>query len=353
MLGQQIKYYRQQKGVKQDELADYLGVSFQAVSKWETGASDPDLSLLPKIAVYFGISIDDLFEMPYEEQMERIENLLCRRDRISPDTFQRTFAFLENTLKSKPTDIRALAYIACLYNYRAEIDHKSASYYAEKGLELDCENHDCWSAYLEANRGVCGDEWYDNHYEVIRFCKEQLVKHPDSFLMLYALAENMLADHLYDEAIPYIEKFKQVKENRRFMYHLYMGDVYFGRGELEKAKTTWEEMVQKYPDIWQAHNCLGEGYQKLGLWEEALREYEISYTMQESPRISDGLYAMSQIYESQRAYDKAIEVNQRILDCLKTDFDTTEGEHVDYILDEIKRLKKMLKTASEQPAASH
>ena len=47
MLGNQIKYFRQQKQVKQDELAEYLGVSYQAVSKWETGASDPDISLLP------------------------------------------------------------------------------------------------------------------------------------------------------------------------------------------------------------------------------------------------------------------------------------------------------------------
>ena len=39
MLGNQIKYFRQQKQVKQDELAEYLGVSYQAVSKWETGVS--------------------------------------------------------------------------------------------------------------------------------------------------------------------------------------------------------------------------------------------------------------------------------------------------------------------------
>ena len=39
MLGNQIKYFRQQKQIKQDQLAEYLGVSYQAVSKWETGVS--------------------------------------------------------------------------------------------------------------------------------------------------------------------------------------------------------------------------------------------------------------------------------------------------------------------------
>lgn len=38
-IGKQIKFYRQEKQVKQEELAEYLGVSYQAVSKWETGVS--------------------------------------------------------------------------------------------------------------------------------------------------------------------------------------------------------------------------------------------------------------------------------------------------------------------------
>ena len=68
-IGKQIKFYRQEKQVKQEELAEYLGVSYQAVSKWETGASVPDIALLPKLAVYFGVSIDELFQIPYEEEM--------------------------------------------------------------------------------------------------------------------------------------------------------------------------------------------------------------------------------------------------------------------------------------------
>ena len=43
MIGMNIKLFRQQKHVKQETLADYLGVSSQAVSKWETGTSDPDV----------------------------------------------------------------------------------------------------------------------------------------------------------------------------------------------------------------------------------------------------------------------------------------------------------------------
>lgn len=51
---------RREKGVTQDELAEYIGVSKASVSKWETGQSYPDITFLPQLAAYFNISIDEL-----------------------------------------------------------------------------------------------------------------------------------------------------------------------------------------------------------------------------------------------------------------------------------------------------
>lgn len=56
----QLQKLRKAKGVKQEQLAEYLGVSIQAVSKWENG-SYPDGDLLPRIAKYFEVSIDYLY----------------------------------------------------------------------------------------------------------------------------------------------------------------------------------------------------------------------------------------------------------------------------------------------------
>lgn len=55
-----FKSLRKQCGFTQEQLADSFGVTTQAVSKWETGASYPDIELLPKIAAFFGITLDDL-----------------------------------------------------------------------------------------------------------------------------------------------------------------------------------------------------------------------------------------------------------------------------------------------------
>ena len=60
-IGNNIKQLRQQKNLTQDQVAEKLGVSYQAVSKWENNANTPDIALLPAIAELFGVSIDALF----------------------------------------------------------------------------------------------------------------------------------------------------------------------------------------------------------------------------------------------------------------------------------------------------
>ena len=59
-LGKRIGMLRRQKGLKQDELADKLGVSPQAVSKWENDQTCPDISLLPELAKILELSVDEL-----------------------------------------------------------------------------------------------------------------------------------------------------------------------------------------------------------------------------------------------------------------------------------------------------
>ena len=59
-LGSRITKYRKEKGLTQEMLAEQLGVSPQAVSKWENDISCPDISLLPKLSEILGISVDEL-----------------------------------------------------------------------------------------------------------------------------------------------------------------------------------------------------------------------------------------------------------------------------------------------------
>lgn len=60
MISNQIKYFRQQKGLTQKELANHLHVTAQAVSRWELGTVEPSLDTINEMAKFFGISVDEL-----------------------------------------------------------------------------------------------------------------------------------------------------------------------------------------------------------------------------------------------------------------------------------------------------
>lgn len=64
-----IAYYRKRSGLTQKKLAELIGVSSQAVSKWEQKISCPDIMLLPRLAEVFGISIDELFGKKAEKEI--------------------------------------------------------------------------------------------------------------------------------------------------------------------------------------------------------------------------------------------------------------------------------------------
>ncbi len=60
-VGQQIARFRKEKGMTQEVLATAIGVSSQAISKWENNTNLPDILLLPVLADVFGVRVDDLF----------------------------------------------------------------------------------------------------------------------------------------------------------------------------------------------------------------------------------------------------------------------------------------------------
>ena len=91
-VGRTIQCLRKAKGVTQEKMAQQIGVTFQAISKWENGYTLPDIMLLPVIAEYFGVKIDDLFRYKRNMQTGRerligfmLKNGIFRVDAQVPD----------------------------------------------------------------------------------------------------------------------------------------------------------------------------------------------------------------------------------------------------------------------------
>lgn len=92
---------RTQKGITQNELASYLGVSNKTISKWETGTSIPDTFYLPLLAKYYGITVDEILKghYNYNSENQRIDSIpICLA--ISTSLLQIVFHFLTVILSS-------------------------------------------------------------------------------------------------------------------------------------------------------------------------------------------------------------------------------------------------------------
>ena len=93
-IGKRIALLRKEKGLTQEELATHMGVSPQAVSKWENDQTCPDISALPKLARLLGVTVDELLEGRTETTAVRVLPPEQRRDikdmmlRITVDSAQ-------------------------------------------------------------------------------------------------------------------------------------------------------------------------------------------------------------------------------------------------------------------------
>ena len=79
-LSENLKDLRYKKGNTQEDLAAYLDISFQAISKWERNETYPDITLLPKIAAYYNVNIDDLLGVGKIREAEKFTEYYDKSD---------------------------------------------------------------------------------------------------------------------------------------------------------------------------------------------------------------------------------------------------------------------------------
>lgn len=74
-IGGKIRSLRRQRDLTQEEMAAHLGISFQAISKWERGDGYPDITMLPILANYFSVSIDELMGLSESAKLQKLQEL--------------------------------------------------------------------------------------------------------------------------------------------------------------------------------------------------------------------------------------------------------------------------------------
>ena len=121
-IGNRIKELRKQRGITQEQLADRIGVSFQAVSKWENNISLPDITLVPSLASYFGVSMDELFDYNLEEIKKEALAIERKSVKYREENQEEGQKILAEGLKKFPNNDILLCNLLYLINYQEEPD---------------------------------------------------------------------------------------------------------------------------------------------------------------------------------------------------------------------------------------
>ena len=105
-MGQIIRRLRRERGFTQEELAEHIGVTFQAVSKWENDTGMPDISQIVPLASVFEVSTDVLFGLAVttedEEAWEFVENAEKLKEYRNLDSYLAAYDTLIEGLKKYP-----------------------------------------------------------------------------------------------------------------------------------------------------------------------------------------------------------------------------------------------------------
>lgn len=339
-IGNQIKSLRQKRGVTQDALAQHLGVTPQAVSKWERGVATPDISLIPDISAYFGVTIDELFAISDETRMERIQNMLWDLRFIPQSEVDSSRTFLLNKAKREPGNGKPHALLAQLENYIAN-GHKSlAAEYAKEALQRDHTLKMAHSELVSALDGDCGDWCAGNHYALIEYYKEFVTQHPEYRPGYQWLLEQLLDDNRLDEAECYCQQLERLDHSFRSLY--YRGMLSLKRGDTNTAVEFFDKMEASFPDDWLMYLSLGDSMVHLGNYAQAKVYYRKYNDYQTAPRYTDALTSIAQLCEIEGDYLGAISAIEEEIAVLASDWDTTEGETVDRLRRKIERLVKKI-----------
>ena len=135
-ISRNLRKLRKERGMTQDELAKKLGISYQSVSKWEQGKSNPDLAMLPQIAVLFDVTIDEIYGMEEIKKQNCIDELNKRiKENYQDHRVYNNIPFIQEALNEYPDSYDLMFELGRSY-FLAHVDEEETIGYLGEASEL-------------------------------------------------------------------------------------------------------------------------------------------------------------------------------------------------------------------------
>ena len=336
-MGKEIRRLRNDRGITQEALAAALNVTAQTVSKWECGNSIPDVQLLPEIAVFFGVSIDQLFAMSPEQQMERIENRIYDRG-LFPEAEQRQLeqqlrAFAENPAHQGQAELL----LTKLYNNQAEQYRLLAVEHGKIAVEKTGGDRDALSELGNAWGSYIPDWNIRNHHALIAWLGDYCRRNPENRAAQMWLLDNLIDDRRLDEAREWLEKFSVLDHSFRTpMYRFLIAQAAGEQAEAEKQLQALEAMGESE---WCCASTLGDIYTQRQEYDRAIDWYRKGQELQPAPKFTDSAMCIAHICEIRGDKAGAIAAYREQLRLMREDWGIVSGEERDAVERAIQKLQ--------------
>ncbi len=302
ILSENLKKFRLEKEITQEDVANKLRVNSQTVSRWECGTTMPDIMLLPELAELYGVTIDALYRkssIAYDNYAQRLASVYEYTH--SFEDFLRAELEFQRLIKSSELSTRDK------FDY-AYIFHKMLFDCKEKALE--------WYDRAIAD-GPVGDR---HSYNRCRALKARLLKE-------FGKGEELLA-----------EQKAKMSENSDVSEWEYLLELYLNVDKYEEAYENYKIAIDKYPDCWNLYSSGAWACMSLERYDEALELFRKCGEFK--PYFHDDLDGMAFCYEKMGEYEKAISVREKLYELYKSQGYEYEAK---IYLDYCKELKEKIK----------
>lgn len=267
-----LKRFRVAKNMTQEQAAEALGVSTQTVSRWECNSSLPDVTILPKIAALYCVTIDDLYKtnsMAYDNYAQRLGSVFEATHKI--EDFMPAYVEYQKLLKSGQYNTEDLRLYGILYQYMMQVCRDKAEEVFDRvikrGPTEDPQTY--WSTRRQ--KGYFLWEIGRNQENIEEFLP--LVEAGSNelqewicLIQAYSFAEE------YDAAWQWIKK-AESKFPESATLHIYTGDLLRSMKRYDEAFPHWKRALEMEPEWCDAAYSMAFCYEEMGDYAKACEVY--------------------------------------------------------------------------------
>lgn len=217
-IGEKIALLRKKRGVTQTDLAEYLYLTPQTVSRWEVGSGTPEITLLPRIATFFGVSIDELFGVT---SLERAEDLAVKYSILRDDSsFREAMEHLDSQLQTVDAALNSgLGGADTLMRDRDKLESLKLHVLINQGREAFKRAYEIADRFVQKTEGHPEHPWYlrmrlqrdqlgsnlGRGRETLEERRRELAGHPDEITLQRCL-HMLIHDQRYEEVLAICEE---------------------------------------------------------------------------------------------------------------------------------------------------